>query len=384
MERLLLSASRYPGIDMPHAVEQIAARRHIREKLPSWYANPRLVFPSKIAAEQCSSECTAAYKQQLVEETEHVCDLTGGLGIDSYYLSRKAGQLTYVERSPAYCKAARHNFTCLRANNIEVKEGKAEEILPALPRVDVFYIDPARRGEGNRRVFALNECEPDLAKLLPELWKYAPKVIAKLSPMADISRTLELLPAATGIHVLAVRNDCKELLFVLEREAAAASPAVYCTNFTTGSAESFAFNRQEERDMQIAFAPQVQAYLYEPNVSIMKAGAFKSITRLGVNKLHLNSHCYTSDALVENFPGRVFQVDGVIPFSSKSCKSLAKAIPQANITARNFPLTAGELRKRTQIADGGDVYLFATTLSDGEKILAVCRKALSLPKKVES
>jgi hypothetical protein len=357
---------------MPYVVEQIAARRHIREKLPSWYADPRFIFPSKIAAEQCSSEHTAAYKQQLVEATEHVCDLTGGLGIDSYYLSRKARQLTYVERSPACCQAALHNFACLSAN-IEVMEGNAEDILPSLPQVDVFYIDPARRGGGNKRVYALDECEPNLPKLLPELWKYAPKVIAKLSPMADISRTLELLPAATGIHVLAVRNDCKELLFVLER-GAAASPTIYCTNFVSGGAQSFAFDRQEEKDMQVTFAPEVQAYLYEPNVSILKAGAFKSITRLGVSKLHINSHCYTSNALVSNFPGRVFQVDRVIPFSNKSCKTLAKAIPQANITIRNFPLTAAALRKRTQIADGGETYLFATTLSNGEKVLIASRK----------
>lgn len=224
LARLLLSAAKYPGMDIPFLVDQIAARRQIREKLPSWYENERLAFPSKIAAEQCSSEQTAAYKQELVGEDWTVCDLTGGLGIDSYFLSRKAKHLTYIERFPAYCEAAEYNFSVLGAGNITVVNGDITQFVEALPVVDAFYIDPARRGESNKRVFALQDCEPDLPGLLPELLKRSSRVIAKLSPMADIQMTLELLPGTTSVHVLSVKNECKELLFVTERGAEGRQP----------------------------------------------------------------------------------------------------------------------------------------------------------------
>ena len=356
LTRLLLSAAKYPGMDIPFLVDQIAVRRQIREKLPSWFENGQLVFPAKIAAEQCSSEQTAAYKQELIGESWTICDLTGGLGIDSYFLSRKAKHLTYIERFPVYCDAA--------------------QVVDTLPEVDAFYIDPARRGESNKRVFALQDCEPNLPGLLPALLKRSPHVIAKLSPMADIQMTLELLPGTTSVHVLSVRNECKELLFVVEREADGREPLVRCINFGLDGMQSFSFTLEEERSAVLVPAGQVGTYLYEPNASVLKAGAFKQIAvRTGVKKLQVNSHLYTSDHLVSDFPGRRFRVDEVLSFTGKLCKGLSKTIPQANITVRNFPLSVEELRKRTKITDGGHVYLFATTLVDGEKVLVKCSKA---------
>ena len=376
LTRLLLSASRYPSVNVPFAVEQIAARRQIKDKLPLWYMNEALLFPSKISAEQCSSEQTALYKQRLLKEGETLCDLTGGLGIDSYYFSRKAGHITYIERFPAYCEAARNNFSVLGADNITVMEGDSTELAPRLPEVDVFYIDPARRGEGNKRVFALSDCEPDLPALLPELFRCAPKIIAKLSPMADIRLTLDLLPGTTEVHVLSVKNECKELLFVVEREENIENPAIHCINYnSSGDEESFTFTLQEERDEDLRLGKQVKNYLYEPNASLLKAGAFKRVAAaFGLEKLHVSSHLYTSEEQAVGFPGRVFVVEEVYPFTGKLCKSLARLIPQANITVRNFPLPVEELRKRTKIADGGNVYLFATTLVNGDKILVKCSK----------
>lgn len=378
LSRLLLSASRYPRIDVPFAVEQIAARRQIKEKLPSWYRNEALVFPAKIAAEQCSSEQTAVYKQRLVGEEMRMCDLTGGLGIDSYFFSRKVKQLLYIERFPAYCEAARINFSALGADNIEVMEGDTTELAGRLPEVDAFYIDPARRGGGNKRVFALQDCEPDLPSLLPELLRRAPKVIAKLSPMADIRLTLDLLPGTTEVHVLSVKNECKELIFVVEREAVEKqkSPLVHCVNFAgNGQEESFTFLLQEEHDAEPSLSCGVKNYLFEPNASLLKAGAFKCIAnRFEIEKLQVSSHLYTSDKPVETFPGRRFVVKDVFPFTSKLCKSLQKEVPSANITTRNFPLSVEELRKRTRIADGGSVYLFATTLADGDRIVIKSEK----------
>ena len=368
LTRLLLSAAKYPGMDIPFLVDQIAVRRQIREKLPSWFENGQLVFPAKIAAEQCSSEQTAAYKQELIGESWTICDLTGGLGIDSYFLSRKAKHLTYIERFPVYCEAAKHNFSVLEANNITIINADAAQVVDTLPEVDAFYIDPARRGESNKRVFALQDCEPNLPGLLPALLKRSPRVIAKLSPMADIQMTLELLPGTTSVHVLSVRNECKELLFVVEREADGREPLVRCINFS--------FTLEEERSAVLVPAGQVGTYLYEPNASVLKAGAFKQIAvRTGVKKLQVNSHLYTADHLVSDFPGRRFRVDEVLSFTGKLCKGLSKTIPQANITVRNFPLSVEELRKRTKITDGGHVYLFATTLVDGEKVLVKCSKA---------
>mgnify|MGYP001542276935 CR=1 FL=1 len=190
-------------------------------------------------------------------------------------------------------------------------------------------------------------------------------MIAKLSPMADIHMTLDLLPDVTAIQVLSVKNECKELLFVLERGSKGGSPQICCVNFTL----------VEEREAVASIRGEVKRYLYEPNASILKAGAFKAVaTRFGLNKLHVNSHLYTSDEVVPSFPGRSFVVDEVIPFTNKQCKTLSRQIPQANITVRNFPLSVDELRKRTKIADGGTIYLFATTLENGDKVLIKTHK----------
>lgn len=376
LNRLLLSASRYPGIDIPFVVDQIKARRQIKDKLPSWYQNDRLIFPAKIAAEQCSSERTALYKQELVESDTRLCDLTGGLGIDTYFFSRKVRQVTYIERFPAYCDAVLHNFGILGADNITVLKGDSTELLETLGEMDVFYIDPARRGEGNKRVFALRDCEPDLTQLAPLLFRYAPKVIAKLSPMADIQMTLDLLPQTVSVHVLSVKNECKELLFVMERGSRLDSSRIHCVNFASDcEPELFSFSTQEERNASASINGQIKRFLYEPNASILKAGAFKVVaSRFGLDKLHISSHLYTSDKWIPGFPGRSFAVEEVLPFHNKLCKTLSRQIPQANITARNFPLSIDELRKRTRIADGGDVYLFATTLGQGEKVLIKTRK----------
>lgn len=376
--RLILAASRFPDLDIPFLADQIAARRQIRDKLPSWYANPQLIFPARVAAEQCSSEQTAAYKQQLTEPHWTLCDLTGGLGIDSYFFSRQIKHLTYIERFDTYCQAARHNFACLGATNITVLNADATQLSDRLPEVDAFYIDPARRGESNKRVFALQECEPDLPTLLPVLLNRAPRVIAKLSPMADIRHTLDRLPGTTAVHVLSVRNECKELLFVIDRDGAVRTdPQVECVNFATdGLPSSFGFTLREEQEAPLLLATGgVEAWLYEPNASVLKAGAFKQVAvRTGTRKLHVSSHLYTTSERVDDFPGRIFQVEEVLPFGGKHTKNLFKTIPQANITTRNFPLSVEELRKRTGIADGGAVYLFATTLVDGTKVLVKCRK----------
>lgn len=373
--RLLLSAARYPCVDVPFAVVQIEARRCLKEKLPEWYAEDALIFPSKLAAEQCSSAQTARYKLRLLEGARSLCDLTGGLGVDSCFFSRQVSRLLYVERDNDCFSAAMHNFGLLSATNIEGRCADARHVLAEMDATDVFYIDPARRGTGNRRMFALSDCEPDLTLLAPDMLRKAPKVIAKLSPMLDLHHTLALLPRTREVHVLSVRNECKELLFVLSREQQV-RPVIHCINILSDDTEQvFRFLPSEEQTAPLQLADEVGAYVYEPNASILKAGAYKqTAVRFGVHKLHANSHLYTSDEEKEDFSGRVFRVDEVIPFSGKTCRTIARQIPRANVTVRNFPLSVVELRRRTKIKDGGEVYLFATTLADNRKVFIRCSK----------
>ena len=378
-DRLLLSASRYPEIDMPFVVAQITARRQIKEKLPTWYQQEQLLFPAKIAAEQCSSEQTALYKQQLVTEEDTLCDLTGGLGIDSYYFSRRVKQVYYIERFPSYCEVARANMATLGARNVAVLEGDSTQWLDQLPAIDVFYVDPARRGEGNKRMFALSDCEPDLTQLLPRLLAKAPRVIAKLSPMADLRQTLALLPTTQAIHILSVKNECKELLFVIGREPRESAVPIHCVHLTKQAASDECFVCSLEAEQQAAshLATTLRRYLYEPNASVLKAGAFKQVAcQFPVEKLQVSSHLYTSDHYLDRFPGRRFEVDEVIPFHSKSCKQLAGQSLQANVTTRNFPLTVEALRKKCRIREGGYIYLFATTGPKEEKLLIRTHKVL--------
>lgn len=374
--RLVLAAAKYPEVDVRRAAEQIAIRRQLREKLPTWAADWSLTFPSRLAAEQCSSWQTAAYKQRFVAPGMRVCDLTGGLGVDSYYLAGPAASLLYCERHAAYCEAARHNFAALGTRNITVREGDFAATFDHLPPVDLFYVDPARRDAAGQRVYALAACEPDLTRWLPRLLERAPRVLAKLSPMADVRQCLALLPGTAEVHVLAVRGECKELLFLVERDAPASPRLIRCVHFRgDGAEESFSFTPDEEASAPLLLAPAVGRYLYEPNAAVLKAGAFKSVAmRLGCRQLQVNSHLYTADVPVAGFPGRAFTVQAVIPFHNAANKRLAATYPQANITVRNFPLTVAQLRKKCRIAEGGDAYLFATTLADGERVWICCEK----------
>jgi hypothetical protein len=391
--QLVLNASRYKDVDVRFAAGQIEARRRIKDKLPSWYANDCLIYPSLLAAEQCSSEQTALYKQRLIDEGDRVCDLTGGLGVDAYFLSLKGRDLVYVERNALYCDVAACNMKQLGARNIRILNDDAMAFLvknpDALSGINVIYLDPARRGSGKKRVFAPEDCEPDLTELWPLLCRNRRRIIVKLSPMLDISNLLSRLPAVREIHIVSVRNDCKELLAVADTSCVpddtkdsgtapgdGADVQIYCVNSTvSGKEQSFHFRYGEEKAAVAAFAGEIGRYLYEPNVSILKAGAYKTVSsRYGIEKLHTSSHLYTSDSCLPSFAGRIFEVSHVYKFDNRLCRNLSAQIPRANMAVRNFPLSVDELRKRTRIADGGDVYLFASTLSGNRKVLVECRK----------
>lgn len=368
--------------DVAWAILQIEARKKIRHKLPDWAANPNLVFPSLLSTEQCSSEQTARYKQRLIQSGD-LADLTGGLGIDTCYLAQKATQVVYVERMAEYCQAARSNFKWLGADNITVVEDDSTHFIQYCNRCfDTLYIDPARRGSDNKRIFALDECEPNVVALMPQLLRHGRRIVVKVSPMADISAILTLLPEVGEVHVVSVRNECKELLLVINSDTSTQEMAttIHCVDMDAAGREStFTFRLDEERQLpHSAPCDTVARYLYEPNSSILKAGAYKSVAAAyGVDKLQINSHLYTSDCYLPDFPGRKFEVVEVIDFNAKSLKTVGKQYPRINLSTRNFPLTANELQKRLKCKDGSEFYLFATTLADNRKVLIITRKAIN-------
>ena len=359
------------GTDFLLALRQIEARQLLKKKAPEWSENEDLLFPAHLSIEQCSSEATACYKSGLVEG-HSFADLTGGLGIDTYYIMQRFWQADYVERQTELCDLARHNFSVLNAN-INVLNATAEEYLSHCEPKDCIFIDPARRDANGRKTVSIADCAPNVADLQGLLLEKASKVMVKLSPMLDITKALSELRRVKEVHVVAVANECKELDFIMERGYEGETVFV-CVNLLTSQPE-VRFTMGEERNCAIRLAESVSSYLYEPNSALMKAGCFKLLAeRYGIGKLHKNSNLYTSEQLVPDFPGRVFQVEGWSPYNKKVRQTLLSDVGKASIAVRNFPLSVAELRKALKISDGDESYLFATTLKGEEKVLIRTKK----------
>ena len=373
---LRLKYSKNLDFDAVFAIDQIEARQKVKDKLPFVANCDRFLFPSLLSAEQCTCEAVAKYKTDILKgKYNSICDLTGGLGIDTMAFSSVIDSVTYVERFEDYCHVAKHNFELLN-KKVEVVNGDCSAFLNGDVNVDALYIDPARRGEANKRLFAFADCEPNVVELLPRMFEVAKDVYIKASPMADISMSIKELVYVCDIYVISYKNECKELLFRLNKdEANSAVVNIVCVDILPSSTSVFKFEYSQEQNILDVEYSKPLNYLYEPSASILKAGAFKSVAKnYGVYKLAQSSHIYTSDSLIPDFQGRKFKVEGVIPFSSKEIKSLFKSLPEANITVRNFPLKVDELRKRLKIKDGGNTYVFATTDMNKEKILVICSR----------
>lgn len=378
---LLLSARRYPGIDVPFAVRQIEARRQLKGKLPEWCANPNLIMSGRVPAEQCSSEQTARYKRSIVEGRT-LCDMTGGMGVDFWYMSEGMGRAIYTERDEGMCEAATHNFHALKDGQhpeVEVRHGDGQ-VLP-IPQVDVIYLDPARRATDGSRVYAMEDCEPNMVEWQDELLRHARMVLVKLSPMVDLTDVLRKLKGVAEVHVVAVRNECKEVL--VKQVSAITSPAqlkgavavaLHCVDFLASSTIHYKATFPDASEAVVT-EHGVGHYLYEPDVTLMKAQVFGSLCgRFHVKQLDYGTHLMTSEVFVPDFPGRIFEVEEQIPFTSKVVKRLKQSIPQANIATRNFILTADQFRQRTGIKEGGEVYLFGAKVKDVGQMLLKCRK----------
>lgn len=370
---LALQAPKYPDVDMPTAIVQIAGRQAATTKIPSWQPIKELWYPRHLSMEQCSSEITAQYKSTLADG-ETLTDLTGGFGIDCAFLARRFHRVSYVEQQEELCEIAKHNFPLLGLKHITIYNEDGVTHLKKMKPVDCIFIDPARRNEHGGKTIAISDCEPDVAELEDLLLSKAKQVIIKLSPMLDLTLAIKSMKYTREIHIISVNNECKELLLIIENNLSPSIP-IHCINLTSKEKQSFIFTREEELESECPYAQGPGKYLYEPNASILKAGAFRSIASCyKVEKLHPNSHLYTSDTWIDNFPGRSFLITGQCSFNKKEIKETIGEIKKANITVRNFPDTVAEVRKRIKLSDGGDVYLFATTLFNEQKVLIKCSK----------
>ena len=373
VRQLALQAARYPLVDMRVAATQIEGRRLAAAKLPAWAATDGVMYPVRLSMEQCSSEATARYKASLVGGSR-LADLTGGFGIDCSYMSSRFGEATYIERNEELCRIARHNFGLLGLP-IRVVNGNSAEVLPSMPVQDWIFLDPARRDGVGNKVVALSDCEPDVCQLEKLLLQKAVRVMVKCSPMLDISLAISQLTSVREVHVVSVGNECKELLLILGGTTGHGIE-VRTVNFQGSGVQTFDYALEEEQAASCSYTSTVGRYLYEPNSSMMKAGCFRlPAGRYGLQKLHRNTHLYTSDTLVPDFPGRVFEVKNIDGFGKNELKLLSSELKKANIAVRNFPERPEALRKRLKLADGGDVYLFATTLADEKRVIIRCVKA---------
>lgn len=430
VRQLAFLGSKYPDVDMPFALDQIRGRQMARTKLPRWANIDGIIYPPHISMEQCSSEVTAMYKAELAArlvknnqrntrighslEKINFLDMTGGFGVDFSYIAAQLGvQSMYVERQAHLCEAAKENFDRLGLKNITVLHGDGVEILHRLEKpLQLIFIDPARRDDAGNKVVSLQDCTPDVTLLQDEMLEKSDFVIIKLSPMLDWHRAVSELKQVREVHIVSIGNECKELLLVLssslgdkaksstevdeahvsETDDETSHLKVYCINdnqvmsydetdksvvniasgIECGIVELEKCSSEENELSQDSSKP---LYLYEPNASLMKAGCFGAISsRYGVKMLEKNSHLFISDKPVHDFPGRAFRIKAVSSFNKKELKRQLSGVTKANIATRNFPLSVAELRKRFKLKDGGDTYIFATTLSDESHVLFICEK----------
>jgi hypothetical protein len=371
LSKLALQKSPFDGVEWIDVIQQIAARQKAEHKLPTWFAANGVLYPSKISVEQTSSETAARYKSGLVSGNSLI-DMTGGFGIDDYYFAKTMERVTHCELNLELSAIANHNFEVLETNNIECLPGNSLDILKLTNRKwDWMYIDPSRRNDSKGKVFMLKDCLPNVPELLETYFKHTDNVMVKTAPLLDILAGLRELHSVKAVHVVAINNEVKELLWILQK-GFEGQPITVAVNLTKSGIEVFENPLGNEATPTYSMPKK---YLYEPNAAIMKAGAFNEVSKhYSIDKLHKNTHLYTSDKSIA-FAGRSFEVDAVIPYQKQEIKLHVEG-KRMNISTRNFPLTPQELLKKWKVKDGGDTYAFFTTNLNNEKIVMLCRKPL--------
>lgn len=366
---LALQKNPFPAVDFKLIINQIEAKSKAKDKLPTWFHTPNIIFPSKIAIEQTSSETTAKYKATLVSG-ESVLDATGGFGIDDYYFAKKIKKVLHCELNNELSSIVNHNFKTLKIENIDCIAVDSSEILSTLnQQFDYIYIDPSRRNDQKGKVFMLKDCLPNVPDLQDFYFKFTSNILIKTAPILDITSGLTELKNVKNIHIVAVDNEVKELLWEIEKNYYK-SISVKTVNFNKSTSELFEFQLNNQAFTNYGLP---QKYLYEPNSAIMKSGGFNEVSnQYNLVKLQVNSHLYTSNNLI-NFPGRIFEIMQNIPYSKNEMKSTLQN-SKANITTRNFPDTVENIRKKWKINDGGATYCFFTTDKNDNKIVLICKK----------
>ncbi|MGJ5641006.1 THUMP-like domain-containing protein [Formosa sp. S-31] len=368
---ILLKGTDFEGVETLEIIEQIEAKKRCKTKLPSWFQAKSIYYPNKLNIEQTSSELTAKHKASLLSGNTLI-DITGGFGVDCFAFSKTFKKVTHSEINPNLSAIVKHNYKQLQVENIETiaKDG-IEYLKTTKETYDWIYIDPSRRHDVKGKVFLLNDCLPNVPQQLDLLFSKSENILVKTSPLLDISIGLDELKYVKTIYTIALNNEVKELLWVLNKDTSQPLD-IHAINITNTQTETFDFNFQNEINTEADTALPLN-YLYEPNTAILKAGAFNSVaTKLHCLKLHKHSHLYTSEQPI-TFPGRSFKILKVLAFNKKLLKQ--EAISKANITIRNFPGTVDDLRKKFKIKDGGNLYLFFTTNLNNEKVVIICEKA---------
>lgn len=370
IQKLALKKNPFPEVEWIAILNQIEAKAKAKLKLPTWFATKDIVYPSKISIEQTSSEKTALYKSDIVSG-ESLIDLTGGFGIDDYYFAKKIKKVVYCEISPELSEIVKHNFRRLNISNITCYSGDGLETLVKLDsKWDWIYIDPSRRNNSKGKVFMLKDCLPNVTESLDVYFKYSDSILIKIAPLLDISAGLTELKNVKTIHIVAVDNEVKELLFHLQKNYFE-KVTIKSVNILKEKTAFFEFVLDENSKIPTYSLPL--DYLYEPNSAVMKSGGFDQVGNFyKLNKLHKHSHLYTNSEVI-SFPGRIFKIKNTIPYHKTEMKTFLEG-KQTNITTRNFPDTVESIRKKWKIKEGGNQYCFFTTDKNDNKIVLICRK----------
>lgn len=381
VRRLALQGCRNPEVDFSLALEQIAGWQKARTKIPSWAATEGILYPPHLSMEQCSSEATAKYKSKIAGSGDLFVDLTAGFGVDAAFISKGFRQAITVEQQPRLCMISSENFKLLGQDHINVVCGDGVEYLHTLDHADLLLIDPARRDAHGGRIYGIADCSPNVLDMRDELLEKADRTIIKLSPMLDWRKAVEDIGHVNRVHIVSVDNECKELLLEMGNKQSGMNDGVLrivCVNLLSDDSEAyFEFDASSFASTFCLSSStfSTPTFLYEPNASVMKAGCFDLVAeRFGLCQLDRNSHLFISDREVRNFPGRGFAIENICSMNKREQKDVLSGIGRANIAVRNFPLSVTELRKRLKLKDGGEVFIFATTVANQGHRLFVCRK----------
>ena len=369
ISKILFKGTDFENVTTSEIAEQIEAKKRCQAKLPKWFNTKNIYYPNKLNIEQTSSEVAANYKAQLISGSTLI-DLTGGLGVDCILFSKKFKSVTHCEINTKLSEIVAHNLQQFKINNIQtIPFDGISYLQEKIRKCDWIYIDPSRRNDSKEKVFLLKDCLPNIPDNLNILFEHCESILIKTSPILDLKSAINELNFVKEIHIVAIKNEVKELLFILKK-GFIGNIAIKTINTLNKTNQLFDFELGANSQSNYCLPLK---YLYEPNASILKSGGFHEVSyQLKIRKLHQHSHLYTSKELID-FPGRRFEITHCIPFDKKQLKKLIST-RKANITTRNFPQTVAQIRKKTGLKDGGSQYLFFTTNCNEKHIVLICEK----------